>query len=102
MPGRDPGRGPLQPHGGHLLVWWRGDSGGTSAVTLSGGGNVIFNNANTYKGATAVNAGILQLGSTGGLGNTAISVASGATFAPGPVGGQHAAGPLSGVGGRSR
>jgi fibronectin-binding autotransporter adhesin len=48
--------------------------------------------ANTYNGTTAINGGTLALSSTGSLGNTAITVASGAVFAPTPGSGSTFAG----------
>ncbi len=51
---------------------------GLGTTTLSSG-------ANTYTGATNITAGRLVISSTGSLGNTAISVSNGATFAPQPA-----------------
>ena len=58
---------------------------GNANLTTAGVGTIILSGSNTYTGSTTVSAGTLQLGSggTGGSLNTgsAISVASGATFA---------------------
>ncbi len=66
-------------------------STGTFSGTIAGAGGftlsslstapLTFSGASTYTGATNINASSLNLSSTGSLGNTAISVASGATFA---------------------
>jgi len=60
---------------------------GSGGLVKSGSGSVILTGVNTYGGATAVNAGTLALttgaGHTAALGDTAITVASGATFAAG-------------------
>jgi fibronectin-binding autotransporter adhesin len=53
---------------------------GTGSVSQIGSGTLVLTNANTYTGATNVSTGTLRL--TGSLSNTAISVASGATFSP--------------------
>lgn len=57
---------------------------GAAAVTKNGSGGVILANANSYSGATAVNAGELMLGdgtANGSLGSgTAVAVADGAVF----------------------
>ncbi len=63
-----------------------GNSGGTTALTKSGTGTETLTGVNTYTGATSVSSGKLALGAGGSLANTAISVASGATFAPNPPG----------------
>ncbi len=56
------------------------NSGATLAFTKTGTGTQTLTGANTYTGATAINNGTLALGTGGSLGNTAVSVASGATF----------------------
>ena len=56
--------------------------GGTKfvALTKNGIGNWMLGGSNTYSGATTVGAGTLKLGPGGSLGNTTVSVSSGATF----------------------
>ena len=54
------------------------DGGAALALTKSGSGTLTLSGANTYTGATAVNAGRLNV--TGSLGNTAVTVANGATL----------------------
>jgi autotransporter-associated beta strand protein len=60
----------------------------TGAAVLSfakdGAGTTILTGPNTYTGATAVNNGTLKIRAGGSLGNTAITVASGATLAVEP------------------
>jgi autotransporter-associated beta strand protein len=68
------------------------NSTGTGSITLSGNntgfngsvalnsGALIISGANYYTGATQVNAGTMTLASGGSLGNTAITVANGATL----------------------
>jgi fibronectin-binding autotransporter adhesin len=51
------------------------------SVTKTGAGSQILSGTNVYDGATTISAGMLTLDSTATLGNTAISVAGGATFA---------------------
>ena len=51
------------------------------SVNKSGAGTLILTNHETYSGATSVNAGTLEMDSTGGFFNTEISVAARATFA---------------------
>jgi T5SS/PEP-CTERM-associated repeat protein/autotransporter-associated beta strand protein len=62
-----------------------GNFSGTGGLTKSGSGAATFEGASTYTGPTVVNSGTLALTTgatrTASLGNTAISVASGATFA---------------------
>ncbi|MCC7486515.1 MAG: autotransporter-associated beta strand repeat-containing protein [Burkholderiales bacterium] len=55
---------------------------GNVGVTKSGGGTVVLTRANTYTGATAVNAGILAVTANGALSDTAAgtSVQAGATL----------------------
>ncbi|MES2920606.1 MAG: autotransporter-associated beta strand repeat-containing protein [Verrucomicrobiota bacterium] len=55
-----------------------GGGTGTIAVTKIGTGAATFSGANTYTGPTAVNVGRMNV--TGSLGNTAVSVAGGATL----------------------
>ncbi|RBP42406.1 autotransporter-associated beta strand protein [Roseimicrobium gellanilyticum] len=50
------------------------------SLTKSGAGNWILNGANTYTGATTVTNGTLTIGSAGSLGNTEVTVQTGATF----------------------
>ena len=58
---------------------------GTGGLIQAGSGTTTVNSANTYTGATAVTAGILQLGVAGALGNgtnnsSAVTVANGAAL----------------------
>ena len=54
---------------------------GTTALVKQGTGTLTFSSANTYTGATAVNAGTLRLGAANRIADTsAVTVASGATF----------------------
>ena len=106
--------------GGTLQVCNNASLGGTSAVTMLNFGTLAFHsadsvsfapaisgfgnlaqlgpglltltNSSTYEGETTVSGGTLRIGPTGGLGNTAISVAGGATFAVAPGGGSIVAG----------
>ena len=64
----------------------------TGSLTKTNTGTWTLTGANTYTGATAVNNGKLILGSSGSLGNTAITVASSAIFAPQPGSGSNSAG----------
>ena len=69
------------------------DDTGPGSLTKVGNGTQTLGGANTYTGATAVNAGTLQL--SGSLGNTAITVAPGATLLANAGSGVIAAGPNS-------
>ncbi len=57
---------------------------GLGGFTIAGPGTVTVSAANTYTGATTVSGGVLAFGVGGGLGATAVTVASGATLAPMP------------------
>ena len=77
--------------------------GGTQGFTKSGAGELLLNDADTFTGSVAINAGTLALGNASALGGTtnAITVGAGATL---DLGGQAiGANPLaisgSGVGG---
>ena len=65
---------------------------GTQGFTKSGTGTLVLTGGNTYTGSTGVSQGKLVLGSGGSLGNTSISVSTGATFAPQPGNGSNSAG----------
>jgi len=69
---------------GYTLAGAYGIAGATTALTKNGGGAVILANANSYAGATAVNAGELALGDgtvNGAIAaGSAVAVADGATF----------------------
>ncbi len=65
-------------------------AGGLTSTSSTTAGSLRLSGANTYSGATNVSNGTLAL--TGSLGNTAISVASAAIFAPQPGSGTISAG----------
>ncbi len=72
----------------------------SGSLTKSGSGTVVITNANTYSGATTINAGTLQLGNgtlNGVLSNTS-SVINNGTLAFNPGANQTAAFPVSGSG----
>jgi fibronectin-binding autotransporter adhesin len=53
---------------------------GSGGLTLSGTGNVVLANSNTYTGQTNIKSGLLQLNSSSAIASTTISVAAGATL----------------------
>jgi fibronectin-binding autotransporter adhesin len=65
--------------------WSNNTAGGAATLTKSGAGKWILTNTNGYTGATTISDGTLQLGNGGTTGalstSSAISIASGATFA---------------------
>lgn len=72
----------------------------SGSLTKSGSGTVVITNANSYSGATTINAGTLQLGNgtlNGVLSNTS-SVINNGTLAFNPGANQTAAFPVSGSG----
>jgi autotransporter-associated beta strand protein len=58
---------------------------GTGGIAKIGGGIFTLAGASTYTGATTVSNGTLRLASTSSLGNTAITVGSGAKLQPRPL-----------------
>lgn len=64
---------------GNAIANSTGSLGGAIGVTKSGVGALVFDKANTYTGATLINAGSLVIGdsATGSIGNGGISVTSG-------------------------
>jgi fibronectin-binding autotransporter adhesin len=52
--------------------------GGITNLTMNGAGSVTLNTANTYGGATSINAGTLLIGSTGSVAGSTLTIASGA------------------------
>ncbi len=57
------------------------DNGGSpGALTKTGSGTLTLTGANTYTGATSINAGTLALSGSGSLASTSITIASGATL----------------------
>jgi len=59
-----------------------GGIGGSGGLKKYGLGTLVIGGANTCSGDTTVGAGTFRISAMGSLGNTAISVANGATFAP--------------------
>jgi autotransporter-associated beta strand protein len=60
---------------------YAGSIGGSGAVTVQGGGTVIFTGANTYAGGTTINGATLQLGNGGTSGSIVGDVVNNGTFA---------------------
>jgi fibronectin-binding autotransporter adhesin len=52
--------------------------GGVTTLTMNGAGTVTLNTANTYGGATNINAGTLVIGATGSVAGSTLTMASGA------------------------
>ena len=72
--------GTFQTDAGTTLTY-NGIAAGTGSLTKTGTGTMNLGGANTYSGATMINAGTVQLGANNALANTtAVVVASGATF----------------------
>ena len=65
-----------------------GGISGTGSLTQIAAGVTTFNAVNSYTGPTAINAGTLRLAPGAALGNTAITMAAGTTFAAAPVRGR--------------
>jgi autotransporter-associated beta strand protein len=76
------------------------NTGKTVGLTKNGAGTQTLSGTNTYTGPTAVNTGTLIIDPVGSLGNTAVTVASGASLAAnGTLGGAaQSAGRLYGTG----
>ncbi len=62
-------------------------SGAGRAVVKTGAGLQEFYGANTYDGGTAINGGVLKVGSSGALGTGGVTVAAGASLELGTLGG---------------
>jgi fibronectin-binding autotransporter adhesin len=60
---------------------YAGSIGGAGAVTVRGGGTVIFTGANTYTGGTTIDAATLQLGNGGASGSIVGDVMDNGTLA---------------------
>ena len=72
----NPGTGATPSYSGIVA-----NGSGNMTLTKTGAGTQTFTGANSYSGATAINAGTLALGVGGSINNTpSISIAAGATF----------------------
>jgi len=60
---------------------YAGNIGGSGAVTVQGGGTVLFTGANTYAGGTTISDATLQLGNGGTSGSIVGDVVNNGTFA---------------------
>jgi autotransporter-associated beta strand protein len=60
---------------------YAGSIGGSGAVTVRGGGTMIFTGANTYAGGTTIDGATLQLGNGGASGSIVGDVVDNGTFA---------------------
>ncbi len=69
----------FQGYSGALTI----GAGSNVGVIKDGAGNQVISGSNNYSGPTIVNAGTLTLANGAGLGGTAITVNSGATFSAG-------------------
>ena len=76
------GSGTLTTGGNNSSTTFAGGISGTGGLTKAGSGTLSITGASTYTGATAINAGTLQLGAGGSAmtGGSAVTIASGATF----------------------
>jgi autotransporter-associated beta strand protein/T5SS/PEP-CTERM-associated repeat protein len=85
-PGATLGSGGMTVDTGGVNTVFSGVLSGTGGLVKSGSGTLTLTGASTYTGTTLVSAGTLALKTnsihTASLGNTAITVASGATFMP--------------------
>jgi autotransporter-associated beta strand protein len=75
------GAGALTAGGNDSSTTFSGRISGTGSFNKAGNGITTFSGANTYTGATNINAGALQLGADNVLADTTdVTVASGSTF----------------------
>jgi T5SS/PEP-CTERM-associated repeat protein/autotransporter-associated beta strand protein len=84
VPSATLGAGGMNVNSNGFSSIFSGNFSGAGGIAKSGSGTITLTGSNTYTGATSVAAGTLALttgaGHTASLGNTAITVASGATF----------------------